>query len=445
MKRIISLLSVFLGFVMLSACSGFGVNVQDSLSPPKPSGELYEIQKTLEASVAEGAELVYPSMGNYRSAIITKDIDSDGKYEVFSFYRTQTDDKAAVMHINYIRWVEDKWVSLNDLQLDCSGVESIEFVKLDNSSVPKILVNWERYIATDKLLSVYSIDSGSLVEVSKSSYSVYSTCDFNGDGIFELVAVHLDVEKKTSTAKLLALGEKGFAEISSCRLDPSVNSYYHPIVSKLTNGTPAVFIDGVKTSGMITEILYVNGNNQIISALPYTPNKENVNSLRASMVRSVDYDKDGCVDIPLNLKLPMVQSNAEDDSAYMTVWNSFDGNIFTPIRYTVINYTDGYYIEAPKDWVNNIAIQRRADSRQRVFFRWDPVLGEAGEEVLRIQAVPLKTWESDSEAYIGYSEYARNSEYVYTAKIGNSALAPDADYLKQHLKLIGADGIRPAQ
>lgn len=445
MKRLSIISLITTACLMLSACSGFGINVQDSLSPPKPSGELYEIQKTLEASVGGDAELVYPSLGKYRSAIITKDIDSDGKYEVFSFYRTETDDKATVMHINYIRWVDEKWTSVSDLQLDCSGVQSIEFVKLDNSPIPKILVNWERFSATDKQLSVYSIDRGTLFEITKSDYSVYTTFDFNDDGIFEVVALHLDKENRTSTAKLLGLGETGFSEISSCKLDPLATSYFPPVISTFTDGTPAIFIDAAKSTGMITEILYVKDGNQLVSALPYTVNFENVNSLRASSIRSLDYDKDGCVDIPLNQKLPMVQSSAEEDSAYMTVWNRFDGEKFTPIKHTIINYTDGYYIEVPLEWINNIAIQRRVETYQRVFYRWDSILNEVGEEVIRIQSVPIKTWEIDSAVYEGYKEYARNSENVFIVKFGNSALTPSEDYVRQHFKLIGTDVIQPVQ
>ena len=41
-KAVIAVLTAVV--LMLSGCSGFGVNISDALSPPKPSGELYEIQ-----------------------------------------------------------------------------------------------------------------------------------------------------------------------------------------------------------------------------------------------------------------------------------------------------------------------------------------------------------------------------------------------------------------
>lgn len=425
--------------LVFSACSLPGVGVTDSLSPPKPSGELYAIQQALETSVGHDVDLVYPSAGKYRSAIITNDINSDGKFEVFSFYSTETDDKTTVMHINYIRWINEKWVSVTDLQVDASGVESVDFVRLDNETTPKILVNWERYSATNKQLSVYSITSGVLSEVTNSDYSVYSTFDFDLDGIFEIVAVYLDTENKTSTATLLALGEKGFSEHSSCKLDPGVTSYFTPVLSKFTDGRQALFIDAVKGTGMITEVLSIDNDGNLYSALPHTANFENVNSLRASTVRSADFDGDGCIDIPLAKKLPLL--NTDDEAgAYMTVWNSFNGSEYTVIGRSIINYTDGYYINIPESWVDNIAVERRLDSKQRVFCRWDPLMGEAGEEILRIMAIPLESFESNPQGYEDYVEYARNSEYVFALKSGTSALTPDANYLKDNFHLITPTG-----
>ncbi len=436
MKRLCLLALAVLFSAVLSACSLPGMGVADSLSPPKPSGELYDIQKALETSVGHGVDLAYPSSGNYRSAIVTKDIDFDGKLEVFSFYSTETDDKTTVMHINYIRWIDGKWRSLTDLQVNASGVESIDFVRLDDDETLKVLVNWDRYSVTNKQLSVYSIASGRLAELTKAEYSVYATCDFDFDGISEIVAIYLDTENKTSTATLLALSDGGFSEKSSCSLDPTVISYFEPRLSRFTDGKTALFIDAAKTSGLITEILSVDEDGMLYSALPYTLSSENVNSLRASTVHIADFDGDGCLDIPLARPLPTVFGSADEQSAYMTIWNSFDGTEFSVIGHTIINYTDGYYINMPEDWVDNVAVQRRLDSRQRVFFRYDPLTAETGEEILRIAAIPLKSFDSDSEEYADYIEYQRNSEYVFAVRFASSALTPDEAYFEKNLKLI---------
>lgn len=430
------LLAVILAVcLVLSGCSGFGLSVSENLAPPKPSGELYEIQKTLETAVGHDVDLVYPSSGAYRSAIITKDIDSDGKYDVFSFYSTETDDKTTVMHINYIRWIDKKWVSVTDLQVDASGVESVEFVHLDNNETPKILVNWSRYSANNKQLSVYDIESGELSEITAAQYSVYATCDLDSDGISEIVAVYLDTENKKAEATLLALGDDGFSAISRQALDGSVTSYYTPVISKFTDGKQGLFIDADKATGMITEVLYLE-KQQLKNAFVYTASNENVNTLRASSVRSADFDGDGCVDIPLQQKIPTVTSQAEEDSAYLTVWNAFDGKTLTPISHTVINYTDGYWLRLPENWLNSIAIERRVSDKERIFYRYDPVLMELGEEVLRIRVVSTSEWENNQSAFAFFKEITRSSTEVYAVSFSNSAMNPGEEFMKNNLNLI---------
>ena len=434
------MLKKFIGFmlcamlVLLVGCSPIG-EVSDNIFPPKPSGELYEIQKTLETAVGHSLNLVYPSSGEYRSAIITKDIDFDGKFEVFSFYSTETDNKTTIMHINYIRWLNDKWVSVTDLQVDCSGVESVEFIKLDNSATPKMLVNWDRYSTVNRRLSVYSIDSGELVEITRADHSVYATCDFDMNGIYDIVALHLDTEKKTSKATLLALGENGFSELGSCTLDGSVTSYYEPIVSKFTDGTTALFVDADKSTGMITEVLCMR-NNGIASAFSYNVSNENLSTLRASSVRSGDYDRDGCVDIPLAQRLPMKGAQSPEDAAYLTVWNSFDGNALYPIAHSIINYTDGWFLHLPDNWIGSVALERRLDTRHRIFYRWDPVLSEVGEEIMRIQTVPVNEWDKHPEDHSEYTEIQRNGQVVTAVRFSTSALTPDIKFIKENLNLI---------
>lgn len=433
--RLFALLSAVC--IMLSACSGPGMNIADSISPPKPSGELYEIQKTLEASVGHGVDLVYPSSGTYRSAIVTQDIDSDGKYEVFSFYSTETDDKTTVMHINYIKWTEKGWVSVSDIETAGSGVESVDFGTLDYSGVPKIIVNWTTYSAVTKQVSVYDINSGVLEEIASAEYSVSAITDFNNDGVNEIVAIKHDAEAKTSVAELLSLTDEGLLQNDSCMLDGVITSYYEPAFSKLTDGTPALFIDADKPTGMVTEVLYVKDNKLTNAfASEVSQSFENVKTLRISAVRSEDFNGDGAVDIPLAEKLPNEEGALESDSVYMTVWNSFNGHVFTPIARTVINFTDGYYLDVPEKWLGTFTVQRNLDVKQRIIVRWNQDTMTVGEEVLRIQAVSIKNWDENQDNLENYIEITRSSEFVYAVKLGNSALNPGEDEIKNMFHLI---------
>ena len=421
--------------VLLCSCVGVGADISENLAPPKPSGELYNIQKALEAYAGPRVNLVYPSSGKYRSAIITEDLDRDESYDAIAFYSTKTDDKTTVMHINYIKNTAGKWKSVTDIQVNCSGVESVEFARLDESAVPKIIVNWSRFSALEKQLSVYSIDSGVLTEITSASFSVYSTCDFNNDGISEIVAVHLDTEKRSAKATLLALKDRVFTAKSECILDGNVTSYYTPRLSKMMNDEMAMFIDADKSTGTVTEVLLLKEGN-LVSAFASEGTGENLKTIRASEVLVDDFNGDGRLDIPLAMKLPSIPGSLETDSVYMTTWHSFDGSVMAPLNSALINYHDGYQMVVPEEWKGNFTVKRNVTDRQRVMLRWDSELGEIGEEILRLQAVGIADWEKAKDSFTGYEEITRSDEFVYIVKFSNSALTPTLETVKNNFSVI---------
>lgn len=437
MRKFLMCLTALLAALSLSACSVFGSNINEIIKAPRPTGIFSDIQNALERYAGSNLNLVYPSSGKYRSAIITNDINGDGRDEVFAFYSTKTDGNTIVMHINYIRYTDGKWVSVSDIQTDCSGVESVEFTRLDASTVPKLVVNWSRYSAVDRLLSVYDIEGGVLKEVMSAGYSVCTACDFDGDGIASILAVKLDPEEKTAEATLFNIGAN-HEEAMTCRLDGNVTSYYTPAVTRFTDGTPAIYIDAEKSTGTVTEVLYIS-EGRLYSAFTSELNPENTRTLRTSDTRSSDFDGDGCLDIPLLSKLPLLPGASETDAVYVTSWNRFDGKLLTPIASTVTNYSDSYYMVVPEQWLGQFTVTRRTDIKLRSFIRWDAETGSSGEEIMRIRAFSVSTWDAGGEEIADYIELARTAETVYAAKPGNSALMPDMKLIRESFHPIITD------
>ena len=435
MKRI--LLSCLTALMLFLCSCSVGFDVADAIISPKPSGEFYDIQQALEKYAGESVKLVYPSKGEFRSPIILRDVDKDGKEEAFSFYSTVTDENTSVIHINFIRWLNNGWVSVSDIEVVGSGVESVQFETLDDTGVAKIIVCWSRFSNVDRHFSIYSIDNGIMSEAMSSDYSVLTTYDFNNDGIKEIAAVHLDRETKTATASLLSLSKSGVTEISSCQLDGTVTGYYEPKVSKLTNDNLAIYVDAQKSTGVITEVLYIK-DNKLVNAFASKNGKvtENLKTLRASTVLCGDYDNDGSIDIPLAQKLPLTLGMSESDAVYLTIWNKFDGKELTPFAQSLINYTDGYYFNVPDVWVSQFTVLRRTDLKQRIIYRWDSETSEIGEEIMRIQLIEKNEWENNWAGYEYYSEISRNAEYVFAVRFGNSALNPGKQFVTDNFGLL---------
>lgn len=433
-KRMLAI--VVVGCLFLSACGGIGADLSNSLNPPKPSGEFYHIQSALEDSVGGEFRLVYPLSGDYRAAINAVDADGDGVLEAFAFYSTDTGDKSTAMHINHIKKNGEKWESVADIQVTASGVESVELCRLDNSGSKKLIVNWSKFSSLENQLSVYSVDSGILTEVTSEPFSTYLTCDFDSDGISEIVSVYMDTAAKTATATLTTLNDKGFAHKSTCAADPFVLSYSTPKMTRLTDGTAALFIDAQKKGGTITEMFGIK-DGELSELIKSSVIGENLRTFRASDAKAQDFNGDGCLDIPLTTKLPKITGDENSDNVYMTTWNSFDGKALTPLKSALINYTDGYHMVIPDSWVGNFGVWRNPASTERIIFHWDSAVNRVGEEIMRIELIKLSDWSADLERYSSeYSEITRNAEYVFAARLSNSALTPDITTLRESFTLI---------
>ncbi len=431
MKKM-SVVLLLVACLLMSACSGFGGDIYDSISPPKPSGELYDVQKALEMYIEGDWQFAYPSSGEYRSAVVTEDITGDGIFEAFAFYSTKTDDTTTIMHINYITKQNDEWKSVADIQVAASGVESVEFAKLDNSDTPKLIVNWSKYSSLDKLLSVYSIDTGVLTEIASATYSAYVAHDFDLNGINEIIAIYKDNEKQQATATLMAVDNKGFSVKSSCSLDPFVTAYHTPQISKLTDGTVALFVDADKSTGTVTEVLYID-KGKLHSLFTNGHSNENRDSLRASQAVSMDVDGDGSLDIPLLSPLPAVEGTVESDIVYMTTWVSVGKSGMTPICNSLINYSDCYKFTVPDNWISNFTVTRDIANKERIMYRWDSEISNTGEEIMRIKAVPVSKWNGDET---DYREIDRSAQYVFAAKLSNSALTPQWETVVENFNVI---------
>ena len=95
-KKLLCLLGCFLLATGLCGCDFITADTAELLTPPALSGNMKPIADAINKTVPEGYTLKYPSRGNYRSAIVREDIDSDGVLEAFAFYSVADGDTDVV-------------------------------------------------------------------------------------------------------------------------------------------------------------------------------------------------------------------------------------------------------------------------------------------------------------------------------------------------------------
>lgn len=431
LKRIAAVLCAFALAFSLTACSAIDTNVEDMITPPLQDGDIYDIQKALEASVGNKIILKYPISGDYRAAFSFMDIDGDGVEEALALYSVNNDGTVS-MHLNIIDKIEDEWVSRSDIKVVGNGVEKLAFSDLNDDKVPEIIVGWMIYGTVDKQVGVYTYDGTALNQRAMEKYTDFLCASLKQGGNEELIVIDLNTTDKTSSVKVLSLNDTGIVESGSAMLDGGVTSYSAPIVSTLSDGRPALFLDAIKGTGTLTEIIWFDDNTLKSTYDPLLA--ETSLTFRPSAVYLRDIDGNGDYEIPVMSILKSTEQKPEVDKVYVTSWSSFNGKKLVTEMNTFMNYTDGYYLSIPAKWMNKLHLARKTDSKQRIFYSYDPKTDTQGDELFRIVAVEGAVQRENTDEYF---ELGKHNEITYFAKVvENNDLSITEEQLKENFFII---------
>lgn len=424
MKR--RLLSAVIAAVLcfaLCGCDVFTTNTAELLSPPELSGDISPIAEAIAKSAGGEYTLKYPSNGNFRSAVVQNDIDGDGRLEAFAFYSMKEKENGADtvnMYISVICLSDGKWVCADKQKIVAGGVERIDFCDLDGDGIAEILVGWEIYGASEMQLAVYSFKDGKLAQRTMQKYSRFVCCDLDEDGGEEILIIKFSAAEQLNTAGVYKLTEGGVTELYSCELDKTVQSVGEPVVSHLSSGKPAVYVDEIKGVGAITEVLFVE-KNQLVNPLMNAESRETVATLRSAEIGVKDINDDGIIEIPVQENVPSIAKSNLNEKLYLTNWCSYNGEALTNQMTAMINANDGYYYILSQKWTGQIAVLKDTDNRLREIYLYDSETQAAIEMLVSFMTVTRADWESGKYEGLGYDKITQNEISVYLCKISDTA------------------------
>ncbi len=419
MKKLILAVVALVLILSLCGCDLVTADTAELLNPPSLSGDLEYISEAINKSAGEGYTLKFPSRGSYRSAVVLKDINNNGLEEAFAFY-SMTDGDIVTMHINVIHKEKDGWVSAGEQHLVAAGVDKVEFCDLDSDGVLDILVGWEIYGASEKQLAVYSFTEKTLTQHLLQKYTEFTTCDLDGNKGEEVLILDFNPTEPKNTAFLLTLSNQGVSQIGSCELDGKVQSIGEPIVSQLSSGKNAVYIDSVKGVGAITEVLFYE-KGQLLNTLYDQELKETSKTLRSASFTTNDINEDNILEIPVQQEVPAVTKSEITEKLYLTNWCTFNGEELTNQLTTMINVLDGYYYTIPQNLVGGIAVLKDTDNRIREIYAYDNELLAVGESLIYFRTFTKKQWKSGEYDKLGMTQITSNEDNVFVCKISQKA------------------------
>jgi hypothetical protein len=220
--------------------------------------------------------------------------------------------------------------------------------------------------------------------------------------------------------ELFSLMKDGEVNSSVTYLTAGVELISRVLTGALSDGTPAVFVEGrYAGSGVITDIFVCDDGNAKNIA-PREPVDDQLFTARTITVYSSDVNGDGVIDVPYPVLLP-AQS---ESNYYMLEWYNFssDGSYSIALE-TYHNYNDGWFFVLPENRDRDLSV-RREDSvpgERTVVFSfvdgdYDGDTDVDFSDFMRISVISGDNKEERSALPGRFTLYTK-SDSIYTAEI----------------------------
>lgn len=410
--------AALLGSILIfsaSGCSFAELGLDDALRPPKATGDEAEIEQLIENSADGAYTLKYPKSGNYRSAIIMKDLDGDDVSEAVAFFRGK--DDVTGVHMLVMSEVEGEWKISGDFVTETTDVDCVEFADLCEGDELEILVGYTTYTPNIGFLSCYSYSDGGTSEIkSTHNYSSFYCGDLDSSGKNEVITLTLYNADNEAKATMLEYNESKhelYAK-SSAAMDPSVVKFRHAVFSKLSDGSNGIAVDGSYASEEIcTQIIYFNKELAVLRN-PLYKEKEKNPTLRTCEIFSNDISGNGEVEIPLAEKLPHSGVDMLKSVADKITLCSFDPTAekLTPKNNYAANYDYKFKFKLSDSWKDG-SFTATNNENGMVFYEWKKKT--LGAELFEIKVFDVAAWEQGKETD-EYTLIYRDNRYAYTFK-----------------------------
>lgn len=388
---------VFIPQFLFGGCTVFNTSLDGLLSAPKLTQTQTEIYSALLLGLGGEAELVYPRSGNYRSAIILKNLDDEESEEAIVFYREKVpagqlanNQSEGGIRAGFLDKREGKWVTAIDCPIDGADIESLEFYGFDENIT--IGINCSVLSQTEKSLRLMQYRDGGITNVFAANYSFMNVSDLDGDGFDELFYVNYDNLVGYNSAKIWGRTyaneseeEQTLAEISSVPLYTDITTVQKMTVQNAGQYQRYIYLDyfkGDNTYG--TQLLFSYKNLLSSPYLDFEVSQDETfprrNNRFMPLLYCEDIDGDGQTEIPSTEPIMGYETAETADQLYFVRWYGirrdyeYDSmsEMHVPMERKYLSYCDSggeYIFYIPVRWQGLITAEKEGSII--TFYKYD--------------------------------------------------------------------------
>lgn len=419
--------------VLFSGCS-LGLNDSSLLHPPKNTGREAKLESLIEETAGESYKLKYPLSGQYRSAIITEDLNGDKKDEAIAFYRTENDEKTTYMLVMY--YSGESWKVSGSFSLSYPDVDCVQFADYDYDGVKEIFTGFSAQGTGSNILNIFDYNpqkkKSSKVDFSR-SYSAFTTGDYDQDGGSELLTFDIDSNEIDARAVLTDYDKNELYVLAECDMDRNVTKFENINSGLINKDTTGVTVDGIIENGYSSQVIYYNPDKLKLMNFPVTVGKKNISTVRNDKINCTDIDDDGFIEIPI-VKSSSLKSVPDGETvAPIISWsalNTKNNKLDTKVK-CVSDLEFGYYFKLPESFSDDTVSTLSEDKRVMKIYEKDD--DSAGDLIASFKVFDVG---ASTDSMAGYSTLESYNQYIYTYKIeDDTPISVSGDTLKENFSL----------
>lgn len=437
MKKNIFCVAIIVAMLLFvfSSCSSPFTSAETLIRPPRLTGVNAQLQSAFENAVMDKGDIILksPAGGSYRSAYCVYDYDSDMADEAVVFYSLSSSEDTVYMNI--LDKVGDEWVSVNDILGDGNGVESVDFVDLNNDGICEILVSYSIIDSkNNKKLTVYSRSesaSGEFASIAIEPYTQMYFVDIDMDSNKEIALAYLDsnAEQYTSVINFIKLSSDGQSVYAFAQTPLySENTGFAAISSDVKGGVCYLYVDEIANGSYVTEIIYWDKEEKRL-VKPVDVDLltlRNCPTARLIQVTCSDINDDGMIEIPTakhlnDSKIISKYNESLNQQLNLITWYSYSGTDFVKVKEYIRNSSDGYTVQLAENLIDSVSVIFDADNHNADFYFIDKTGNKT--QLFSISAILITDpVDEDNGTYL-----KSGSVYSYYCKLYESCAEHDID------------------
>ncbi len=411
LKRVVL---IALCFLLLVGCDILSFSVDSLLSAPDIADNQAAISEVLEKELGKSITPVYPQNGEYRSAFIVDNFDSDSGLEAVAFYISNEGRRGIEtnnVRVGALNQNDDgTWSYLGEA---VGAGDLVERVIISNhQNFTDIVIGYGSTAYEESFVGIYRFTDGVPALIHGSSYEYIERLDLDGCGYLETVI--LSNRDETVSVQTIKTFDGLNYKTSECALSTEASQI---LGCKLGNfgDTIGLYIDIMDNSGKaVTQVVCFEGGNLVS---PTSQDESLLDSTkRFSSYRATDYDSDGTVEIPIAMPMAGYYDLLASEAEYITYWLSYDADfgIFEAEAAGYYSLQNSYTFCLPNRWLNLVTVKTNQETGIATFVKYDPKLNvDEMQELMSIAAVDqAEVLSYIEEGYINIVS-ADGTEYMY--------------------------------